>query len=122
MLKQDKIFETNLFSQGDCVSYETIDNLDCAGRQSCTIPYKIRQLPECGNKFSNYLRVKYDCVPDFYPANSMCSFNSFTQTKGVISSPNYPVFAQNINCETNINVNTLSLIKVYIKDLSLDSK
>ena len=50
-------------SQGDCVSYQNIDGLDCAGKTSCQIPYKLKYLPECNNKLSNFITVKYDCVP-----------------------------------------------------------
>ena len=59
-----KLFKL-IFSEGDCVSYENIDGLDCAGKTSCSIPYKLRSLPECDKKYSNYIRVKYDCVPGF---------------------------------------------------------
>ncbi len=62
-------------------------------------------------------------IKDFYTPVSICDQSVFTQSKGAISSPNYPSFPNmGINCEANINVNSNSLIKVYLKDVSLDAK
>ena len=52
----------------------------------------------------------------------MCPNKIFTDSKGAIVSTNYPTFTSNLNCEANINTAPNTLIKLYIKDLSLDSK
>ncbi len=56
---------------------------------------------------------------------SLCNNgNTLTQSRGILTNPNYPSFDTNLNCDTNIQVNSLnnSIIKVYIKDMLLDEE
>ena len=79
-------------------------------------------MPECDYKFSNYLQVEYDCVPDYYVKTPMCG-QTFYQKKGLITSPSYPEFDPNLeNCKAKIIVRSGSIIKAYIKEISLDDE
>ncbi len=107
------------------MSYEFIEKIDedCSGKNNCNLPPNYQfALPECNNTASTYLSIRYDCLPDLPLKKNMCGIPNFTDKQGAIVGPNYPYFSTDLNCETNIMVGSKSLIKIWIKDLTLDTK
>jgi hypothetical protein len=59
-------------SKNDCISFEPILNLNCAGKRNCYVPFTKQRLPECNYRTSEYIQIEYDCIP----SESLFSFKS----------------------------------------------
>ncbi|CAF0748416.1 unnamed protein product [Brachionus calyciflorus] len=109
------------YTSGDC--YENYPTSCLLDNQKCSIYGPNRNLTAC-NKKSDYLEVKYYCVP-INPSNSydICGSSEITQTSGLIKSPSYPTYKQTTGiCRTKITVPTGKSLNIFVTDMNIQKR
>jgi hypothetical protein len=47
---------------------------------------------------------------------------TFTESNGIISSPNYPVYDQSLNCNATIKTQANMVIKAYVLGMAINEE
>ena len=117
------------YSTGDCIA-DAMNIITCTtDALQCAIYATRKQLPECNNQYSSYLRVEYECVPAFMDDPSkeynVCqsSGTEITIDQGIIKSPGYPSQFQTTTaeCIRAIHVPSNKTIRLWLTDLYIGS-
>lgn len=121
----------------DCMANYDFASQNCPGLQYCTLKdfkSNTTRLPECGNKFADYMRVAYRCVPILDAGNppranvELCKNDDsanflLSQSAAIFQNENYPLypFPKSTICKKNITTVAGSHLKVYLNVAVLQS-
>ncbi|CAF1401494.1 unnamed protein product [Rotaria magnacalcarata] len=116
------------YTPGDCVA-DAMNAITCTtDAVSCVVFATRKKLPQCSDKFNDYLHVEFDCVPlsmdDPAKEYNVCQNGTdITSDYGIIKSPGYPTQFQTTTaeCFRSIQVPSNKTIRLWLTDLYIGS-
>ncbi|CAF2070883.1 unnamed protein product [Rotaria magnacalcarata] len=116
------------YTPGDCVA-DAMNAITCTTDAVSCVVFAIRKkLPQCSDKFNDYLHVEFDCVPlsmdDPAKEYNICQNGTdITSDYGIIKSPGYPTQFQTTTpeCFRSIQVPSNKTIRLWLTDLYIGS-
>ncbi len=97
----------------------------CTMKNTCNIYFPETEITGCGVKYADLLEYEYQCIPtevDQIKKEFSCgSSDVITDENGFLSSPGYPSYDMQKNCNMTIKLPDTKGAKLFILDLALRS-
>ena len=116
------------YSAGDCTA-DAMNTITCLSNTVQCLTYATRRkLPQCNDRYADYIHIEYDCVPilmnDSAKEYNVCQEGTeITTDHGIIQSPGYPAQFQTttFECFRTIHVPNNKAIRLWLSDLYIGS-
>ena len=116
------------YSTGDCI-VDAMNIITCLSDAIQCLTYATRRkLPQCNDRYADYIHIEYDCVPismdDPSKEYNVCQDGTeITTDHGILRSPGYPTQFQTttFECFRAIHVPNNKTIRLWLSDLYIGS-